>query len=101
MQRSTFMALGKVAGYLLLPCLFLLIPTRWFEAHPAPCLYRTLFRRRCPGCGMTRAFSCAAHGRFRRALGHNKLVVFALPLGLLAWCQGLTAVIRVYRRSAF
>jgi hypothetical protein len=87
----------KLAFYLCIPCLFFLIPTGWLEAHPAPCLYRLLFRRRCPACGMTRAISAAAHGRFKRSLYHNKLVVIVLPLGMLAWLRELSVVCRDLR----
>jgi hypothetical protein len=96
-RRETGAAWTKLAFYLGIPCLFFLIPTRWLEAHPAPCLYRLLFRRRCPACGMTRAISAAAHGRFKRSLEHNWLVVIALPLGVLAWFQGLTVAYRNLR----
>jgi hypothetical protein len=75
----------------------ILIPTGWLEAHPAPCLYRLLFRRRCPACGMTRAISAATHGRFKRSLEHNKLVVIVLPLAILAWLQALSAIYRDLR----
>jgi hypothetical protein len=68
-----------------LPLLFVLIPTRWLEAHPAPCLFRALFGVRCPGCGMTRALSCALHGRARDAWRHNPLVVVVLPLLAFEW----------------
>jgi len=78
---------GKAALYLLLPLLFLLIPTRWLEAHPAPCLFRALFGVRCPGCGMTRALSCALHGRWRDAWRYNPLVVVVLPLLAGEWLR--------------
>lgn len=72
------------------PLLFLLIPRRWLEAHPVPCLSRLILRRRCPGCGMTRAVSCALHGHWRAAWRHNPRVVIVLPL--LAWeWSGLAA----------
>ena len=97
MRRDSGKVWSKLAFCLGLPYLFILIPTEWLEAHPAPCLYRFLFRRRCPACGMTRAISAAAHGRFRRALEHNKLVVIVLPLGILAWLQTLSAIYRDLR----
>jgi hypothetical protein len=91
------MGLGKLALYLVLPGLFLLIPTAWLEAHPAPCLYRALLKRRCPGCGMTRALSAAMHGHFSRAWSQNKLVTVVLPLGVLVWVDGLSAAYREWR----
>lgn len=91
------MSLGKLALYLLLPVLFLTIPTAWLEAHPAPCLYRALLKRRCPGCGMTRALSAALHGQFQRAWNQNKLVSVVLPLGTIVWLRGLAAAYRDWR----
>jgi hypothetical protein len=90
-------SLGKLVLYLILPGLFLLIPTAWLERHPAPCLYRMFLKRRCPGCGMTRALSAALHGHIKRAWGQNKLVTVVLPLGILAWLKGLTASYREWR----
>lgn len=68
-----------------LPLLALGIPSRWVERHPAPCLFTAVLGMRCPGCGMTRAISCAAHGRFRDAVHYNPLVVVVLPLAALEW----------------
>jgi len=76
---------GKMALYILLPIIFFLIPTTWLEKYPPPCLSRMLFGVRCPGCGMSRAMSCAVHGNFKKALHYNKLVVVVLPLLVWEW----------------
>jgi hypothetical protein len=70
-----------------LPLLVLLIPTRWIERHPVPCLFTAVLGVRCPGCGMTRAVSCAMHGRFKDAMRYNPLVVLVLPLAAFEWLQ--------------
>lgn len=75
----------KLAFYILLPIVFFLLPTSWLEKHPPPCLSRMLFGVRCPGCGMSRAMSCAVHGNFKKALHYNKLVVIVLPLLVGEW----------------
>jgi hypothetical protein len=93
----SYTGLGKLALYLAIPGLFLLIPTAWLEAHPAPCLYRALLKRRCPGCGMTRALSAALHGHFRQAWSRNKLVAVVLPLGIVVWLQRVSAAYREWR----
>ncbi len=36
---------------------------------------------------MTRAVSCAVHGRLRDALRYNPLVVVVLPLAVFEWLQ--------------
>lgn len=69
----------------ILPVVVLLVPSRWVERHHPPCLFSAVFGVRCPGCGMTRAVSCAAHGRLREALRYNPLVVLVLPLAVGAW----------------
>jgi Protein of unknown function (DUF2752) len=78
---------GKLAFYALLPICFFLIPTSWLEKHPPPCLSRILFGVRCPGCGMSRAMSCAVHGNLKKALHYNKLVVIVFPLLVYEWWQ--------------
>lgn len=76
---------GKLGFYLLLPLVFWLIPNSWFEMHPSPCIFRNLLGVRCPGCGMTRAVSCAVHGKFERAFNYNRLVIIVLPLLGYSW----------------
>lgn len=83
------LALLKVACYLLLPLVFWLVPTARIESGPSFCLIRRVFGVPCPGCGMTRALSCAAHGHPRRAIAYNNRVVIVLPLLILAWARGL------------
>jgi hypothetical protein len=99
-DRRAYLPIGKLAGYLLIPAALVFIPTSWLERHPAPCLFRLLFKRNCPACGMTRALSSAAHGHWRPALRHNPLVIVVLPLGILAWASGVAAVCREVRGRA-
>lgn len=77
-----------------LPLLVLLIPTRWIERHPVPCLFTAVLGVRCPGCGMTRAISCAVHGRLRDAVSYNPLVVLVLPLAAFEWLQFMRGAIK-------
>jgi hypothetical protein len=76
---------GKLILYVLLPIVFFLLPTRWLEKHPPICLYSAIFGVRCPGCGMSRAMSCAVHGNFKKAFHYNKLFVVVLPLLAYEW----------------
>lgn len=91
----TFKSFGKVAFYLLLPIIFLLIPTSWFESRRSLCLIRNIFGVKCPGCGMTRAISCIFHGNLKKALQYNRLVVIVFPLLCHVW---LKVVITEYQR---
>lgn len=78
----------------------LLIPTRWIERHPPPCLFTVALGVRCPGCGMTRAVSCAAHGRFRDAVRYNPLVVIVLPLAVVEWLTFMHGVIEDFTAAS-
>jgi hypothetical protein len=49
-----------------------------------PCLFHRLTGFSCPGCGMTRAFHAALHGRFVDAFQFNPLGVMMLVV-LLVW----------------
>mgnify|MGYP000944422755 FL=1 len=56
----------------------------WFPSCP----FYTLTGHWCPGCGLTRAFHAAFHGRFLQAFGYNACwpVIAALVIGAwLAW----------------
>lgn len=88
---------GRALLYLLLPLPLLLIPTPWLEAHPLPCLFRALLGVRCPGCGLSRAASCAVHGRFGDAWRYNPLIVVVLPLLAYEW---LRLVVGAWRAQA-
>ena len=89
MRGGGGLALFRVACYLLAPLVFWLIPTARIESGPSICLIRRVFGVPCPGCGMTRALSCAVHARPRRAIAYNSRVVIVLPLLILAWARGL------------
>lgn len=97
MKRTSFTTLGKVGIYFLLPIGLLLVPTAWLERGPSLCLIRRVFGVRCPGCGMTRAFSCIAHGKFKQAFQYNKLVVIVFPLLCYLWAKSLVNDIRSLR----
>lgn len=99
MSQRERVALGKVGCYLLLPLAFWLIPTARIESGPSFCLFRRISGVPCPGCGMTRAFSCAAHGHPRRAIAYNSRVVIALPLLTWAWARGLRREWRTFQAA--
>ena len=59
-----------------------LIPPETLAPHSF-CPIFHLTGRRCPGCGMTRAFCCILHGRFADAFGWNPLCTVMFPLCVL------------------
>src|SRR5260370_28667288 len=89
MRRDSFKSCGKVVLYMLLPIVFLVVPTSWLEARRSFCLIRNVFGVRCPGCGMTRAISCVFHGHFKRAFDYNGLVVIVFPLLCYVWLKAV------------
>jgi len=97
MRNASFKSLGKVGLYILLPLVFVLVPTSWFESRRSICLIRNVFGVPCPGCGMTRAISCVVHGNFKKALQYNKLVVVVFPLLCYAWGQAVAAEYKNYQ----
>ncbi len=97
MTQDSRVALGKVAFLMVLPLLFIFVPTAWFEHRRSLCIIKNLTGHNCPGCGMTRAISSASHGQFRQAFRYNKLVVIVLPLLAYTWLQALSKAVRRYR----
>jgi len=89
MRTEALKSLGKVVCYMLLPIIFLLVPTSWFESRRSLCLIRNVFGVKCPGCGMTRAISCIFHGNVKKALQYNRLVVIVFPLLCYVWLKAL------------
>lgn len=84
----------KLALCVALPLVVALIPSSWVESGPPLCLFRRLFGVRCPGCGMTRAVSCLAHGQPRRAVRHNWRVVIVFPILVTVWLRTLAGAAR-------
>jgi hypothetical protein len=97
MKHDSLLTLGKVGVLIALPLLLILIPTAWLEWRRSLCLVKNLTGRNCPGCGMTRAVSSAAHGNFGQAWRYNRLVVVVLPILCYKWLQALTREYGRYR----
>jgi len=48
-----------------------------------PCLWKTFFGFRCPGCGLTTAFIKLTEFKISEAFEANPLIFILLPFGLL------------------
>lgn len=55
------------------------------EKGPSPCISRNFFGLACPGCGMTRSVTAAAHGDFAKAFRFHALGPLVLAAGMAAW----------------
>ncbi|MBA2680772.1 MAG: DUF2752 domain-containing protein [Ktedonobacteraceae bacterium] len=72
---------------MLLPAAFFLLSPAWLERQPSLCLSQLVFKRTCPGCGITRALAWSLHGEFGRAWRSNKRIIVVLPLLGLVWLR--------------
>ena len=101
MKGDALKSQGKAGLMLLLPLVFIVVPTSWFEGRRSICLIRNVFGVKCPGCGMTRAISCVFHGNFKKAFEYNKLVVVVFPLLCYVWVRSLSETSRpvLHRRG--
>lgn len=74
------MLIIRLLLFILVPIVFIAVPTSFIEAGHGLCLVTYLFGVECPGCGMTRALSALAHGDVVSAIHFNRLVVIIGPL---------------------
>lgn len=83
----------KAALLLGAPALLMLLPTRFVAAGPRSCVSHVVFKRRCPGCGTTRALSSVMHGDFRAAIAYNPRVIVVFPLMALLWAREIRLLV--------
>jgi hypothetical protein len=74
------MLILRLLLFILVPIVFVTVPTSFIEAGHGLCLVKYLFGVECPGCGMTRALSALAHGDIVSAIHFNSMVVLIGPL---------------------
>lgn len=66
----------------------LIVPAKNAEDLPSLCIYYRLTGQRCPGCGMSRAFTLIGHGKLKRAYRLNRLAFIAYPLAVYVALRG-------------
>lgn len=79
-RTAAALAVGAVAGCALLAVVDPNEPGR----YPS-CPTRALLGIDCPACGTLRGVHALLHGDVGAALGHNLLLLLAVPVGLAAW----------------
>jgi hypothetical protein len=74
------LCIGRISVFACVLIFFSIIPTKFIEGGPTVCVFKNLMGIECPGCGMTRAFSCILHGDLISAISYNRLAVVVFPL---------------------
>jgi len=70
----------KILIILAVLIIFYNIPKKYLGDTYPICLYRIVLKRKCIGCGTTRAVWSILHFRIKEALEYNKLIVISFPL---------------------
>ena len=89
----------KLAIWVLIPFLLLLLPATYFDAGQSLCPSKLLLDKECPGCGITRSVQHAIHFDFKAAWEFNKLIILVLPLLIYFWITTLLSLIKKVRSS--
>ncbi len=62
-----------------------------------PCLWKTIFGIRCPGCGLTTAFIYLLNLDFKKAFETNFLIFIILPIGFYLIMNDYTKFVKNYK----
>lgn len=84
-SKSKLKIFVAITLLVLLPTTFFFMPRSTIFEGPPTCLSRTLLKRSCPGCGMTRAIYSLPRGDFKRAHELNWRVWIVAPLLFVYW----------------
>lgn len=87
----------KIAGYILVPVLLLLLPATQFDTGTSLCLSKLLLNKACYGCGMARAVMHLIHFDFSAAFTYNKLSFITFPLLAYLWGQAFFKEVTRFR----
>jgi len=75
----------KLAVYIIVPLVLILLPANYFDEGSNKCLSIILLDMECLGCGMTRACMHFIHLNFTEAISYNFLVVIVFPMLAFIW----------------
>jgi len=88
--------IGRIAVLSCILVFLSIIPFEFIEDGPTICIFKNLLGIECPGCGMTRAFSCILHGDLIAAVSYNRLVVIVFPLFCLVLIRDIGSLLEKY-----
>lgn len=77
--------LARIAAYVLIPAILLLLPADHFDQGQAVCLSVLLAGMECYACGLTRACMHLIHLDFAEAFYYNALSFIVFPLLAFLW----------------
>jgi hypothetical protein len=88
---------AKIAVYLLVPAILLLLPADFFDEGQSVCVSKVLLDIECYGCGITRAIMHLIHFDFQEAYSYNKLSLIVFPLLAYIWASSFYQDLRKLR----
>lgn len=77
----------KLAFYVLVPAVLLVLPAGYFDQGESVCLSRVLFDLECYACGMTRASMHLIHLNFTEAYYFNAMSFVVVPVLAFLWAR--------------
>lgn len=78
----------------------IVIPAERIGLGPNLCIYKAIFHKSCPGCGMTRAFAACLKGNIQQAIAYNRMIVIVFPLMVYILLKKLYSDLhRIFRPS--
>lgn len=77
----------KLAFYVLVPVVLIVLPADYFDGGESLCLSMILFDMECYACGMTRAMMRIIHFDFAGAYFYNAISLVAFPLLAGLWAK--------------
>lgn len=99
-MKKDVLLLKIAAVYVFIPLAMFSIPLSTIESIPSICLYKNIFGRECPGCGMTRAALSLLHLHFEDAFAFNRMIVIVFPLILFLFFKNLISDVKQLKNSA-
>ena len=78
----------KIAIYLIIPIILILLPTDFFDQGRSICLSQRIFDIECYACGLTRGIMHLIHLDFAGAYYYNVLSFIAFPVLAYLWAKG-------------
>jgi len=100
MSQNRLLLYLRLAFWLIVPLVLLLLPASYFDTGKPKCLSILLTGEECYGCGMTRAIMHLIHFDASEAVYHHPLVLIVFPLLAFLWARYFWQDVRLLRKPA-